>query len=142
MNLQKRLASKIMKVGRNKVWLDPTKTEEIRKAITRADIRRLIKKGYIKTLPDKVSKQKQKKKKRRYAGSKKGKKHSLITKKESWMKTVRPLRELLRELKNKGKIDNQTYRKTRALVKGGMFRSKAHLLFYLKQRGLLKGVGK
>ena len=49
MNLttQKRLAAKILKVGINKVWIDPTKAEEVSRAITRDDIRHFVSDGSI-----------------------------------------------------------------------------------------------
>lgn len=139
MKLQKKLAARILGVGESKIWLDPTKISEIEKAVSAADVRKLIKKGYIKKKVEKVSKPKEKKKKRRYYGSKKGKKYSIVSKKERWVKLVRVLRRYAKELKEKGKIDNKTYRRIRALIKGGMFKSKAHLELYLKQHELLKG---
>ncbi len=137
-SLQKRLAAEVLKVGISKVWLDPTKKKEIEGAITKADIRKLIKKGYIKVLKEKVKKPREKKKKRRGPGSKKGAKHSIVPKKRKWISTIRPLRRMLKELREKGEIDKQTYRKLYLLVKGGMFRSRAHLRIYLEQRGMIK----
>ena len=137
MKVQRRLAAQILKVGETRVWLDPSKREEIEKAVTKADIRNLIKKGYIKALPEKVGKKKEKRKRRKGPGRRKGGKYAKVKRKERWIKTVRPLRRMLKELKESGKIDSRTYRKLRDLVKGGMFRSRAHLKIYLKQRGLL-----
>lgn len=137
-SLQKRLAAEVLKVGVSKVWLDPTKKKEIEDAITKADIRKLIKKGYIKVLKERVEKPKEKRKRRRGPGSRKGAKHSILPKKRKWISTVRPLRRMLKELRKKGEIDKQTYRKLYLLVKGGMFRSRAHLKIYLEQRGLIK----
>lgn len=137
-NLQKRMAAKILKVGVSRVWLDPTKQKEIESAITKADIRRLIQKGYIKALPEKLHKPRERKKKRRGPGSKKGAKGAIMPKKRRWISTVRPLREMLKELRDSGKIDKPTYRMLYRLVKGGMFRSRSHLRIYLEQHDLLK----
>lgn len=137
-SLQKRLAAEVLRVGVSRVWLDPTQKKEIEKAITKADIRKMIKKGWIKALPEKIKKPKERRKRRKGPGRRKGGKYTYLSKKERWMKTVRPLRRMLRELKDSGKIDNQTYRKLRKLVKGGMFRSRAHLRIYLEQRGIIK----
>ncbi|MCD6478214.1 MAG: 50S ribosomal protein L19e [Candidatus Aenigmarchaeota archaeon] len=143
MNLRNkaRMASEILKCGEDKVWLDPEQTEEISKAITKADIRRLIKRGYIKK--KKVNEQsrgrarkilKQKMKGRRKGrGSKKGKKLSTTTKKKEWIKTVRPLREMLKKLRESEKITRSEYRKLYLMVKGGRFRNKAHLNLYIKE---------
>jgi large subunit ribosomal protein L19e len=137
-SLQKKLAAKILKVGLSRVWLDPTKTKDIEAAITKADIRRLIQKGYIKALPEKLKRPKEKIKRRRGIGSKKGSKFAKLTKKRRWIVTVRPLRRMLKELKASGQIDNRTYRRLYLLVKGGMFRSRSHLKIYLEQHSLIK----
>jgi len=136
-NLQKRLAAKILKVGKSRVWLDPEHLKDIKNAITRADIRRLILKGWIKSLPKKVRVKKERKK-RRGEGKRKGKKHSIVPKKRVWINRVRPQRRLIKELKEQKKISASDYRKLYRLVKSGMFRSRAHLLLYAKQRGLIK----
>ena len=114
---------------------------EIESAITKADIRKLIKKGYIKALPEKLKKPKEKKKRRRGPGRRKGKKYAKVSRKERWISTVRALRKMLKELKEKKLIDQQTFKKAYKLVKGGMFRSRAHLRVYLEQRGLIKKEG-
>jgi len=138
MSLQKKLAARILKIGESKVWLDPTKIKDIEAAITKIDIRKLIKKGYIKALPEKVKKPKEERKRRRGPGSKKGSKHATLTAKERWISVVRPLRKMLKELRASNQIDKATYRKLYLLVKGGMFRSRSHLRIYLEQRGILK----
>jgi large subunit ribosomal protein L19e len=139
MKTQRRLAAEILKVGESKIWLDPTKISEIEKAVTKADIRRLIERGYIKVRKDKLKKPKEKEKKRRYEGSKKGKKYSIVPRKRRWINLVRNLREFARELKEKGKIDNKTYKLVRKWIKGGMFKSRTHMKLYLEQHKLIKG---
>jgi len=138
MNLQKKLAAHILKVGQSKVWLDPTKTKDIVAAITKADVRRLIQKKYIKALPDKVKMPRKKSKRRRGIGSVKGKKHARLAAKKRWIIVVRPLRRMLKELRKSGEIDKATYRKLYLMVKGGMFRSRSHLRIYLEQRNIIK----
>jgi large subunit ribosomal protein L19e len=138
LTLQRRIAAKILKVGENRVWLDPSKTEEIKKAVTRADVKKLIEKKIIKALPEKLKKPKERKKRKRGPGSKKGGKYSKLGKKRRWIITIRPLRKMLKELRDSGQIDRKTYRKLYLMAKGGMFRSRAHLKTYLEQHGLLK----
>jgi len=137
-SLQKRLAAHILKVGKSRVWLDPTKPSDIKAAITKTDIRKLIKKGFIKALPKKLHKPKERKKGRIKAGSRKGARGAIIPRKRRWISIVRPLRGMLKELRESGQIDATTYKRLYLLVKGGMFRSRAHLKIYLEQRGLLK----
>ena len=47
LKLQKRLASSVMKCGKNKVWLDPNEINEIANANSRQNIRKLIKDGLV-----------------------------------------------------------------------------------------------
>jgi len=141
MNLksQKRLASQILKCGRTKIWIDSEKSDKVKHAITRKDVRGLIKDKLMKKLPDKklsrISTRKnllQKLKGRQKgAGSRKGASGVRAGKKEHWLKIVRPQRSLLRQLKKDEKISSLNYRKVYRLIKGNMFRSKHHLILYL-----------
>lgn len=146
LTLQKKLAANILKVGKSRVWISP-KTEdqkEIKAAITRIDIKRMIKKGMIKPRPTKIKRPKTKseKKRRRKTGSRKGSKHARLPKKRRWINTVRPLRAMLKELKEQNQIDNATYRKLYMLIKGGQFRSRSHMRLYMQQHRLLKKIQK
>lgn len=142
LTLQKKLASDILKVGKSRIWLDPdpAKQKEIQTAITRADIRKLIKKNLIKTMPEKISRPRtaKERKRRRKRGSRRGSKYARLPKKRRWMTTVRPLRKMLKELKDGGQIDNPTYRRLYMLIKGGQFRSRSHMRLYIEQHGMLK----
>jgi len=137
-SLQKRMAASILKVGESKIWLDPTKTKEIAAAITKSDIRKLIMKGHIKVARKKIKFREKIKKGKKGRGSRKGRKHAIVTAKRKWISTVRPLRRMLKELRDSSQIDNQTYRKLYMLVKGGTFRSRSHMRIYLEQHGLVK----
>lgn len=147
LTLQKRLAADILKVGKSKVWIDPDKEKQkdVQGAITRIDVKRLIKKGVIKAKPSKVKKPKTaagvKKKRRRKTGRKKGSKHARLPKKRRWINTVRPLRASLKEMRKNGEIDNATYRKVYMLIKGGQFRSRSHMRLYMEQHRMLKKRG-
>merc|ERR1712243_210045 len=48
---QRQLAAKIMKVGKNKVWLDPLSSVVISAANSNSSIRKLIKEGTIVKVP-------------------------------------------------------------------------------------------
>lgn len=135
LRLQKRIAADILKVGVNRVWIDPEKINEVKNVITKAEIRKLINQGVIKALPEKMKKPKVEKKKRKGPGRRKG---ARKRGKEDWMRTVRPLRKMIKELRDTGKITKGQYRRLYMLIKGGMFRSRAHLRLYLKQQGILK----
>jgi large subunit ribosomal protein L19e len=138
MSLQKKLAAKILKVGESRVWLDPKQNKDIEAAITSADIRKMILKGYVKALPEKLHRPRERTKSKKGPGRRKGARYSIVSAKEKWMSTVRPLRRMLKELKDSKQIDNRTYRRLYLLVKGGMFRSRSHLRIYMEQHDLIK----
>ena len=138
LSLQKRMAAEILKVGQSRVWMDNEHFEDIKKAVTRSDIRKMISHGYIKAKRKKIKKPKLYPKKRRKGpGSRKGAKGSRLTKKRRWMNTIRPLRRMLKELREEKKIDPNMYRKLYLQVKAGAFRSRSHLRLYLEQKGIL-----
>ena len=137
MNLQRKLAAKILKCGVEKVWIDP-KNEKVKQAITRRDIRRFIKEGVIKKLSDKKKTKRKMKKRQQRAGSRKGSSGARIGKKTEWLRVIRPQRRLLKELKEKGRLKSSAYRRVYKMIKGNAFRSKAHLMSYLKDKDLFK----
>ncbi len=143
---QRRVAASILKCGVNRVWINPEHLDEVADAITREDIKELIdrnliqkkqKKGVSRGRARHISAQK-KKGRRKGPGSRKGRKYAEISKKERWMNTIRPIRETLKELRDEGKINRHDYRKYYRRAKGGIYKSKAHLLLHLKADGHLK----
>lgn len=136
LSLQRRLAAEILKVGKSRIWMDPEKLEDIKNAITKSDIKKLVRQGVIKAVPEKIKKRGEKKKKKKGPGRKKGRRKG--SDKRKWIATIRPLRKMLKELRDSGKITKSQYRQLYSLVKGGMFRSRSHLRFYLTQRKILK----
>jgi large subunit ribosomal protein L19e len=130
------LAAEILKVGESRIWMDPEKLDDIKNAITRADIKKLISQGTIKATPGKMKKHREKEKRRKGPGRKKGRKKG--SDKRKWIATIRSLRRMLKELRDSEKITKSQYRQLYPLVKGGMFRSRSHLMFYLKQKKILK----
>ena len=50
---QRRIAAQILKVGQNRVWINPERTEDAETAITRDEIRKLIHEGVIEARPEK-----------------------------------------------------------------------------------------
>lgn len=141
---QKRLAAQILKVGQNRVWIDPERIDDVETAITREEIRKLIHEGVIKPLPEKgvsrararILREKKRKGKRRGHGSRSGSRGARISKKEAWMKRIRALRKKLRELKTRRIITENTYRKLYRMASSGRFESVADLQRYLKAHEL------
>ncbi|MCC4771253.1 50S ribosomal protein L19e [Methanosarcina sp. DH2] len=143
---QRKLASKVLECGLDRVWLNPEASEEIASAITREDIRGLIEKGTIKAKPVKgVSRGRARAlaAKRKYGhckghGSRKGKKGARTPKKEQWIKKIRALRNRLKELRADGALDKSVYCRLYRKAKGGEYRSVSHLNSHLESEKMLK----
>lgn len=137
---QRRLAAQVMKVGRNRVWIDPTRIQDVESAITREEIRKLVHEKVIATVPIQgVSRgrakavQAQKRKGRRKGpGSKSGTPRAVISKKDAWMVKIRSLRRKLRELKASRVITESNYRKLYMIAGSGRFSSIADMERYVK----------
>jgi large subunit ribosomal protein L19e len=138
---QRRLAAEVMDIGVNRVWLNPEASKDIAAALTREDIRKLIEEGKVDKKPIKgVSRGRARKlhEARAYGhrkgyGSRNGAKGARRPKKEMWMKKIRALRSMLRELRDTKTIDASTYRKLYTKAKGGEYRSRAHLKAHIEQ---------
>ena len=135
-NKQRKLAAKVLKCGETRIWIDP-RSEKVKQAITRKDIKGFVKEGIIKKLPEKKNKSTTKTRQQK-KGTKKGRFKARAGKKSMWLRAVRPQRRLLKEMREKSELVEGAYRKVYRRVKGGAFRSKAHLTLYLKNKGLLK----
>lgn len=143
---QKTIAARILKCGKTRVWIDPVRIGDVSEAITGSDIRRLIDEGAIKKIQKqgvssfrkrKIMRQK-KKGRRKGVGSRKGSLGTRLNKKDVWMKRIRSLRKLLKQLRNENKIEKKTYRNLYMKTKSGFFRSKAHLMNYIERNELFK----
>jgi large subunit ribosomal protein L19e len=146
MKSKKRLAGEILKVSPKKITFVADALEDIKKAITRSDLRGLIAiKKIVKSRKNHQSRARarkiatQKRKGRQKGqGSKKGAKHAIVTKKEKWMAKVRIQRRLLKELRDKKLISTANYRLLYRKVKGGFFRNKRHIKLYLTEYHLIE----
>ncbi|MCK9151329.1 50S ribosomal protein L19e [Methanobacterium alcaliphilum] len=148
MNLttQKRLAADILKVGVNRVWIDPEQVEEVSRAITRESVKQLIDAKVIKAKPQKgissyrskkIAQQKSKGR-RKGRGSIKGAQGARSPKKEAWMTTIRALRKDLKQMRDDREINTTSYRKLYRMAKGGAFRSKSYMKTYARDHDLLR----
>jgi large subunit ribosomal protein L19e len=141
---QKRMAAKILKCGPGRVRVAQDK--EIEEALTRNDVKHLIVKNLIWKVQKKgtgrtaARKKLIQKKKGRSGGrgTKRGGKSVLVPKKEMWMRNIRAQRKMLKELKEKGLIENVVYNKFYRRSKGGEYRNKKHMLSFLKENNLIK----
>jgi large subunit ribosomal protein L19e len=140
----RRLAAQILKIGQNRVWIDPDRMDDVEGAITREEVRKLIHEKVIVSLPEagvsrsraKLVQEKKRMGRRKGAGSRTGSARAKISKKEAWMSKIRSLRKRLRELKASRIITESTYRKVYAVAGSGKFESIAELERYLKAHDL------
>jgi large subunit ribosomal protein L19e len=143
---QRRLAAALLDCGENRVWIDPASQEELEDSVTRSDIRGAIKAGVIRrrrirgTSRARARRRALELAKGRHAGpgSRRGTPSSRVPQKERWMRRIRAQRDLLRELRAAKRIPPKVYREFYRRAKGGMFRSRSHLLVNLRLAGHLK----
>ena len=141
---QRRLAAQILKIGQNRVWIDPERMDDVESAITREEVKKLIHERVIVSLPEKgvsrsrakAVREKKRMGRRKGAGSRTGSPRAKGSKKEAWMSKIRSLRKKLRELKASRVITESTYRKVYAIAGSGKFESVAELERYLKANDL------
>lgn len=141
---QRRLAAETLKVGENRVWIDPENAEDVEGVITREEIRKLIHEGVIKARPEKgisrgrarILHDKKKRGLRRGTGSRQGKKTAKIPRKEAWMNRIRVIREYLKVLKERKMIQRNVYRELYLKAKGGEFSDTTDLDQYIEAHKL------
>ncbi len=137
MNLsgQRRLAADVMKIGATRVKFDPERLEDVSEAITKDDIRGLIKAGAITEKPvTGISRGrfrariKQKHKGRhKGVGKRSGTAKARTPKKRKWIGKIRAIRDELKKMRDSKEIDSSQYRKLYRQSKGNLFLSRRHL---------------
>lgn len=146
MDHKKILAAKILKTSPGKVRFAQDALEDIKKALTRSDIRGLIAVNKITkanlnehSRAGARSNAAQKRKGRqRNKGSRKGHKFSSVSRKDQWINRVRVQRLFIKELREKGWISGKNYHIIYQKIKGGYFRNKRHIKLYLNEYNLLE----
>jgi large subunit ribosomal protein L19e len=141
---QRSLAAQILKIGQNRVWIDPERVDDVEGAITREEIRKLIHEKIIVPLPQqgvsrsraKTIQEKKRRGRRMGAGSRTGAGFAKISRKEAWMTKIRSLRKALRELKAERVITESTYTQVYRMAGSGRFESVGELERYLKSHEL------
>jgi len=143
---QRRMAALLLDCGEGRVWMDPASQEELSDAVTRSDIRSAIRGRVIQRKPirgtsrGRARRHAEELRKGRHAGpgSRRGTPLARVPKKSRWMRRIRAQRDLLKELRDAKRIPRSVYREYYRRAKGGMFRSRAHLLLNLRLAGQLR----
>ncbi len=142
--LQRRLAAEILGVGESRIRIEPKSDEDVEdleSAITRDDVRSLIKRGVIYAAPIKSNsrgrwravRKKRSKGQGRGPGKRKGKKTARTDPKEVWIARIRKMRRYLKYLRDKKLISTRIYRKYYRLAKGGAFPTFRALRMHLEK---------
>ncbi|EED43188.1 LSU ribosomal protein L19E, partial [Enterocytozoon bieneusi H348] len=113
------MAKKVLRCGQSKLWFDPNEYESVLAADSIEKVKNLIEDGTIIKKNDKVNSRanardrKEAKSKGRHMGngSRKGTKNARLPKKTIWIKTLRSMRSILRDMKNKGELTSEEYQK-------------------------------
>lgn len=142
---QKRIAAQILKCGVTRIRIHSAK--DVEEALTRNDIRDLIKSGKIIKIQkkgttkaySKIGRIQKKRGRRKYDGSKKGSVGARTYHKGIWIIRVRAMRRLLNDMKENKQLESGDYRNLYRKVRGGFFRDRKHILNYIKENNMLKG---
>ena len=146
LNKKKSLAARLMKCSPYKVRLDEERLADVKEAITKRDISKLIKDGAVWRENDigisrgraKKTNHQRRKGLQRGFGSRKGSKNARNNKKTAWIARIRLLRTHLKLLRDKDAISVADYHTLYLKAKGGFFRSLKHLKLYLNEHKMLK----
>jgi len=135
---QRRLAADLLGGGLNRVWIDPEDIDRVQSAITRDEVKKLIREGSISLLPKTgVSRGRLRARsgRRKRAGSRKG---GQKPGKEAWVLKIRAIRRHLRWLRDKRQLAPGGYKTLLAMAKGGAFRSRSHVDEYVKAHQMVR----
>lgn len=146
MNLRnkRKIAASMLKVGFGRVWFDQNRLNDIKEAITKDDLRRVLaggailvkqKKGVSRGRFRKVLTQKRKGR-RSGPGSRKGIMTARLSRKTIWVDNIRSQRDLFRKLLKSAVITDKVYGMLRKKAKGGFFRSRRHIKLFLTENKL------
>lgn len=143
---QKKIACAVLKCSPKKVAFDKEKLSEIKKAITKQDIKTLINDGLIKRIRSNEQSRvrarlrtiQRSKGRQRGSGTRKGSANSRLPRKKKWISKIRLQRLILKTLRNNKEISKTDYRDLYMKAKGGFFRSKRHIELYISENKMRK----
>jgi len=125
---KKALATRVLKVGKNRIAFLEPRLEEIKEAITKQDIRDLKKEGAI-IVKEIKGRRKKKKSKRKGPGNIRKK---VNKRKREYVIMTRKLRKYIIEMKKQGKLSQKQIKDIRNKIRNKAFKSKANLKEYIE----------
>lgn len=128
MGNKKVLAAKTMKVGKERISFVSERLAEIKEAITKEDMRGLVKSGAVIVNPIQGRKTNVSRKNRRGAGKIKLK---VNKRKQEYVIITRKLRAYAAELKKQGKLTAEEVTEIRKRIRNRAYKSKANLKLYI-----------
>ncbi len=133
----KQASALMLKTGKKNIKIDSKEMQRVKEAITKEDIRALIKEGIIQKKKIKAQSRgrarilaaKKSKGRKKGHGKRKGTRKARTESKKRWISRVRSQRKKLKELKEKNpeKVQKIGYHKLYVMVKGNYFRGKKYL---------------
>jgi large subunit ribosomal protein L19e len=135
LNNQRRVAAQVMGIGATRVKFNPERLEEVQEALTKDDIRSLVKSGAIAEKPvtgisrgRARARQAQKGKGRHKGGGRRsGTAKARTPEKKKWMSKIRAIRDELKKMRSDKSLSPTEYRKLYRQSKGNLFQSRRHL---------------
>jgi len=129
LNKKKELAARTLDVGKNRIVFVKSRLDEIKEAITKADIKQLKEEGAIIIKEVKGRKKIVKRKRKRKIGKIKKK---VNKRKQDYVKLTRKLRKHIKVLKDKGKLPQGDFIDIRKKIRNKKFSSLRSLKEYIK----------
>lgn len=126
----KQLVKRTREIGVDRIMFDESRLDEIKEALTRQDIRDLVKSKAIIIKGVKGRRKKVKRKTKRRMGKRK---KTIRKRKKTYMILVRKLRGTIENLKKAGTITKSEHVDLRKKIKANSFRSRAHLMEGIKK---------
>lgn len=142
LSAQRKIAAGVLNCGLNRVVFDESQAARIKEAITKQDMRGLVKAGFVRAAQKKgVSRVRARVRiiqrrggKQQGSGTRKGRATARLPSKDKWMAKVRVQRTLLKELRASEKITQEQFKELYGKVKGDFFRSRRHILLTIEEQ--------
>ncbi len=136
----KRMAGGILKVGQTKIWISPGHKGRVSEAMTKDDVRQLIKERVIAKRRDNLHSRgsarvlavRKGKGRKKGKGKRQGTKKTRMGTKKRWMDSVRAQRRMLAEMKKSGAKFSVPARKVYLLISGNYFKGKNYVKQYIE----------